>query len=256
MQKIKLITLAILSLIIFSCASNKDIIYLQDLDSETKLDTISFKSIKFKIDDRLTINISSNNPDAAKPFNLYLTSFNTGGLNASGQQQQQSYIVDEKGNINFPHIGAIKVAGLTRTVLEKQLEDLIRPYLPDVKAIVQLVNFRISILGEVNKPGDYNINRDKVSVLQAIGMAGDLTIHGKRKGIKLIREVEGGVTVYEIDLKSKELINSPFYYLEQNDVLYISPNKPRVNASISSPTNSYIISATGLLITIVSLLTR
>ncbi|MDO3693616.1 polysaccharide biosynthesis/export family protein [Wenyingzhuangia sp. chi5] len=262
MKGIKKIVLSLLTLGVISCASRKDIIYLQDVNDKTEqsnvleMDSVHFNPLTIKPDDRLTINISSINPEAARPFNLYLSSFNTGGLTANGQQQQQSYLVDKDGCISFPQLGDLKVAGFTRVQLEKHLEKKIKPFLPDVKANVQLVNFRISILGEVARPGEYTINRDKISVLQAIGLAGDLTIHGKRDNIKIMRDVEGAIKYYHIDLRSKGFMNSPAFYLQQNDVIYIEPNKPRVNAAISSPTNSYIISATGLLITIISILTR
>ncbi|MDO6802753.1 polysaccharide biosynthesis/export family protein [Wenyingzhuangia sp. 1_MG-2023] len=253
-----ILTTFVLSLfIISSCASRKDVIYLQDLADSNKIgfDTLSFSSPKFKTDDRLTINVSSINPEAARPFNLYVASFNLGGLRVN-QQEQQSYLVDNNGEISFPELGKLRVAGKTRIELESFLEEKLKPFLPDVKVNVQLVNFRISILGEVTRPGEFLINRDKTTILQALGLAGDLTIHGKRSDIKLIRENNGKLEYYKIDLRTKDLINSPAYYLQQNDVVYVSPNKPQVNASASSPTASYIISATGLLITIISILSR
>ena len=249
-------------LVLGACASRKDIIYLQDLKDvdnssiSVQVDSVYFTPPAFKPDDRITINVSSINPEAARPFNLYITSFNMGGANAIGQQQQQSYLVDKEGNISFPQLGDLKVTGMTRVQLQKDLEKKLKPFLPDVKVNVQLVNFRISILGEVSRPGEYIIDRDKISILQAIGLSGDLTIHGKREDIKVIRENNGRLTYYTLDLRSKDLVNSPAFYLQQNDVLYIAPNKPQVNASASSPTAQYIISATGLLITIISILTR
>ncbi|NJB83246.1 polysaccharide biosynthesis/export family protein [Wenyingzhuangia aestuarii] len=253
------IKLLLVCLLVVSCASRKDVIYLQDIattNENRESESINFKAPTFKRDDRITINISSINPEAARPFNLYVAAFNTGGLTSVGQQQQQSYLVDQKGEISFPQLGKLNVLGKTRIELEIDLENKLKSFLPDVKANVQLVNFRISMLGEINKPGEYTINRDKINILQAIGLAGDLTIHGKRDNIKLIREKNGEVIYYNLDLRSKDIVNSPAYYLEQNDVVYVEPNKPQVNASASSPTASYIISATGLLITIISILTR
>lgn len=248
-----------LVIITASCASRKDVIYLQGINSkeeQTLFKNLKFSAPTFKADDRITINISSVNPEAARPFNLYITSFNTSGIRATGTQQQQSYLVDKNGDISFPQLGKLSVKGKSRIELEEFLEMKLKPFLPDVKANVQLVNFRVSVLGEVAKPGEYIINREKTTILQAIGLAGDLKIHGKRDDIKIIREVDGDVKYYNIDLRSKDFINSPAYYLQQNDVVYVSPNKPQVNASASSPTASYIISATGLLITILSILTR
>jgi len=257
-MKFNFFKITILVLFIVSCASRKDVLYLQDVSSINDTvysDKVDFHPPRFKIDDRLTINISSINTEAARPFNLYVAAYNRGGV-ATNAQQQQSYLVDNAGNIRFPQLGDINVLGKTRTELEKYLEKELKVFLHDVKVNVQLVNFRISILGEVNNPGEYIVNRDKISILQGIGLAGDLKIHGKRDNVKLIRENNGEVNYYNLDLRSKEIISSPGFYLQQNDVVYVSPNKPQVNASASSPTASYIISATGLLITIISILTR
>lgn len=255
-EKISIISV-IITLLLSSCASRKDILYLQDLDKDKGIaESIKFTAPTFKTDDRITINISSVNPEAARPFNLYITSFNTSGTSAGGGAQQQSYLVDANGEIGFPQLGKLKVIGKTRIELESFLEEKLRPFLPDVKANVQLVNFRISILGEIKKPGQYSIDREKFSVLQAISIAGDLNIHGKREQIKLLREIDGEIHYFNLNLTDSKIINSPYFYLQQNDILYIPPNKPKINASTSSPTASYIISATSLLITVISLLTR
>lgn len=252
-----------LSLIFASCASRKDVIYLQDMFNSEEVSSsvidslkVEFSPPKFKVDDRVTINISSLNIKAARPYNLYISSYNMGGVTSAGQQQQQSYLVDSDGEISFPELGKIKIVGLTAVELEHYLEGKLKNELPDIKANVQLVNFRVSILGEVQKPGEYKIDRNKISLLQAIGLAGDLTIYGKRDNVLLMRESEGKLKYYNIDIRKKDLINSPVFYLKQNDVIYVSPNKPRINASASSQTASYIISATGLLVTLISLFTR
>ncbi|MGY6648820.1 polysaccharide biosynthesis/export family protein [Wenyingzhuangia sp. IMCC45574] len=243
-------------LILCSCASRKDVIYLQDLnDINQTINNSVYNMIKYKVDDRITISISSINAKAAAPYNLPLAAFNTGGQGI-GQQQLQSYLVDKNGEINFPRLGRINVLGKTRIELQEFLENLLKPFLPDAEANVQLVNFRISVLGEVKKPGEYIVNREKINVLQAIGLAGDLTIHGKRNDIKLVREIDGKLKYFKVDLRSKDLFSSEYFFLQQNDLLYVSPNKPQVNASASSPTASYLISATGLLVTIISILTR
>ncbi|WP_029489489.1 polysaccharide biosynthesis/export family protein [Ochrovirga pacifica] len=256
-RRVKKSVLVIIAVFVCSCASRKDIIYLQ---GNEQMDTISqenvFEMLKYKVDDRLTITVSSINPEAASPYNLFATAFNLGSATTNGQQQMQSYLIDSNGEISFPQLGKLKVAGKSRIELEAFIEKKLKPFLPDAKVTVQLVNFRISVLGEVQKPGEFIINREKINVLQALGLAGDLTIYGKRNEIKLIREEDGNLTYYELDIRSKDIFNSPYYYLKQNDVLYVTPNKPKVNASASSPTASYIISATGLIITVISLLTR
>lgn len=253
-----ILKLSMLLLIVCSCASKKDIVYLQDIIVSDKNKTINvdYKMPVFKIDDRLIINISSTNAEAARPFNLFIIPQNSGGVSASGQVQQQSYLIDVNGEIDFPELGKISVLGKNRIELEDELEEYLKPFLPDVKANVRMVGFRVSVLGEVNRPGEFSFNRDKVSILQALGLAGDLTIYGTRHDIKLIRNEEHQIKYYNIDLTKSDFISSPQYFLQQNDVIYVAPNKARVNASVSSPTASYMISATGLLITIISILTR
>ncbi|MDB4297224.1 polysaccharide biosynthesis/export family protein [Flavobacteriaceae bacterium] len=259
MKIIKNTTLLLLLLIV-SCASRKDILYLQETDSidvgQNNTGSPLYNLPKFKPDDRLTINVSSINSEAARPFNLYLASFSNGGLSSGVQPQQQSYLIDNKGNIEFPQLGKISVIGKNRIELQDYLTNELKIFLPDAKVNVELVNFSISILGELISPGQYIVNRDKISILQAISLAGDLTIHAKRNNIKVVREVNQKYKYYNLDLTSKDIVNSPAFYLQQNDVVYVSPNKARINASASSPTASYIISATGLLITIISILTR
>ena len=243
-------------MIITSCASRKRVVYFQDVKKEQKIIVKNYKEPTLKVDDRITINVSSIDPETAAPFNLPVVAFNTSGISVGGQPQMQSYLINKYGKINFPQLGEIEVVGLTRTELEKKIQNKIIKYIPDVKVIVQLVNFRITILGEVQKPGEYIISRDKVNILQAIGLAGDLTIHGKRETVKLIRESKGIIKTHILDLTSTDVLDSKNYNLQQNDIIYVAPNKPRINAAAASPTASYLISATGLLITIITFILR
>lgn len=252
--------LSVVALWMVSCASRKDLLYMQNLDSLSKNkivaeDTISFNAPKIQIDDKLLINITSIDAKTVKPFNGYVNSY-TEDDRTSVSPLLQLYLVDQNGQINLPQIGKITVTTMSRIELETSLIEKIKPLVPDVKVNVQLINFRVTLLGEVTKPGEYAIKGDKVTLLQAIGMAGDLTIYGKRTNIKVVRHEGNKVQYYNVDITSSDFIKSPVYYLRQNDVVYVEPNQPRMNNSQASTTTSYIISATGLLITILSILTR
>ena len=211
------------------------------------------KPIIYKPDDILTINVSALDPDTVKPFNLQVVSNNDSNLlNAGGQQQFQSYLIDYDGNIDFPVLGKLKVAGLNRTELTSMLVEKISEYANNPIVNVRLSNFTITILGEVRNPGTFTIQDERITVLEALGLADDLTIFGKRKNVLLIREVDGKKKFAKIDLTSVNAVNSPVYYLQQNDVIYIEPNNARIRSSTYNQNNSVLISAIGTLTTIIA----
>jgi polysaccharide export outer membrane protein len=188
-----------------------------------------------------------------KPFNLQVVSNNDSNLlNAGGQQQFQSYLIDYDGNIDFPVLGKLKVAGLNRTELTSMLVEKISEYANNPIVNVRLSNFTITILGEVRNPGTFTIQDERITVLEALGLADDLTIFGKRKNVLLIREVDGKKKFAKIDLTSVNAVNSPVYYLQQNDVIYIEPNNARIRSSTYNQNNSVLISAIGTLTTIIA----
>lgn len=240
----------------FSCKTSKEIIYLQDIDTGKVSAVDSEHSITIQPKDMLSIIISCKDPELAAMFNLPVVSYQTGSeiVNSStGTQRLTGYVVDESGYIDFPIIGKIEVAGLNRW----QLQDKIRQalidgnLLKDMVVTVEFMNFKISILGEVNSPGSYKIEGDKVTILEAISMAKDLTIYGKRDQVYVIREDNNKRTSYRVDLRSTELFQSPVYYLKQNDIIYVQPNKVRAGQSTINENNMKSVS---LWISIASLL--
>ena len=249
------LVISIISFIfITSCASRKDLVYFQDEPLEAGLLVSEPEQLIYKPDDILTINVSALDPDTVRPFNLPVIANNTNdGLNAQAQLQVQSYLVDYDGNIQFPVLGALKVEGLTRTELTSLLTEKISAYANDPIVNVRLANFTITIIGEVSRPGTFTIQDERITLLEALGMANDLTIYGARKNILIIREVEGKKKFATIDLTSINTVNSPVYYLQQNDVIYVEPNRARIRSSNYNQNNNVLIAAIGTLTTIVAI---
>ena len=237
-----------------SCGSRKNIVYFQDEPIDDVI-TSEPKQLIYKPDDILTINVSAFDPETVKPFNLTLVAGgnDVSSLNAQGGLQQQTYLVDYDGNIEFPVLGTLKVAGLTRTQLTDMLTEKISEYATDPIINVRLANFTVTILGEVRNPGTFTIRDERVTVLEALGLADDLTIFGKRKTVLLIREVDGKKKFATIDLTSVNTVNSPVYYLQQNDVIYVEPNNAKIRASSYNQNNAVLISAIGTLATIATI---
>ncbi|WP_138434062.1 polysaccharide biosynthesis/export family protein [Winogradskyella algicola] len=254
MKKRNLVLHLIAILVLTSCGSRKNIIYFQDEPLQGDVLVSEPKELIYKPDDILTINVSALDPDTVAPFNLTLVS---GGninnpLTAQGGLQQQTYLVDYEGNIEFPVLGTLKIAGLTRTELTDMLTEKISEYAKDPIVNVRLSNFTFTILGEVQNPGTFTIPDERITIIEALGMASDLTIFGKRKNVLLIREIDGKKKFAKIDLTSVNVINSPVYYLQQNDVIYVQQNNARVRASSFNQNNSVLISAIGTLATIIA----
>ncbi|RKE95296.1 polysaccharide biosynthesis/export family protein [Ichthyenterobacterium magnum] len=249
--------IAILALaLISSCASKKDIVYFQDepVNDQTILNT-KFE-LAYKTDDLLTIDVSALDPDAVRPFNLPAVTYNSGGLSAQGNVIRQTYLVDPDGNIEFPVLGTLKIGGLTRAQASDFLKEKLSEYVKNPIVNIRLINFTISVLGEVNRPGTFTIQDERISLVEALGLAGDLTIYGERNNVFLVREVDGQKKYAKFDLTSINVVNSPVYYLTQNDMIYVTPNDARVRQSSYNPNNSLIISAVGVLATITAILIK
>ena len=170
----------------------------------------------------------------------------------------QTYLVDNAGNINFPILGSIHVGGLTKSQAEKMIQDQIKPFMAEAEnpiVTVRMPGYQISVIGEVARPGTFTVSREKISILEALAQAGDLTIYGQRKNVQLIREDSTGQkSIHIFDLTDANIINSPYFYLQQNDVIYVTPNKVKAqNSSVGSMTTLWF-SATSILISLTSLL--
>lgn len=246
-------SILIMSLLIFSsCASKKDVVYFQNTGTfETLVDKNSFTP-KFKVDDLVSIHISTLNSEASVPFNLFRGA-SEGGIRA----EQVDYLIDKEGEIDFPVIGKLKISGLSseevRVLLRKELSD----YLKNPIINIRLKNFTITILGEVTRPGTYPVSGERITILEALGFAGDLTVKGVRDNVMVIRDFDGTKVYTRIDLTKKEVMSSPVFYLTQNDVVYVEPNKSAITASSLDNRATIAISIASVLITSsVLLLTR
>ncbi|WP_299061932.1 polysaccharide biosynthesis/export family protein [uncultured Polaribacter sp.] len=249
-------TFILLILLISSCVSNKDIAYFQFDEIEQNKVSNRFKTI-FKPDDLLQITISSEDIDAAMPFNLPAVTFGASNSAAIGSPRQQNYLIDSKGEIDFPILGKLKLGGITREQAIELLKTKLSPdYISNPTINIRIANFKITVYGDVQRPGTFTIPNERVSILDAIGLAGDLNISGRRDNVMVIREEGNRKVKYKVNLLSNKTLTSPVFYLQQNDVVYVEHNKARIQSAISNTSVSLFISVTGLLITIVSLLTR
>lgn len=245
-------------LLAFSCKPRKELVYYQNIDALKSSEQLNSYEIKIQPDDLLMIIVSADDPETAIPFNLSTISvpsvINNNVMNARGQESMQSYLVDASGTIDFPVLGKLKVGGLSRSELMKLLETKISSYIKNPIINIRLTNFKISVQGEVTVPGTYSINSDRVTLIEAISMAKDLTIYGKRDNVLVIREVNGVKSYTRVDITKADFINSPFYYLAQNDVVYVEPSKTRINGAAVGANTGVIISITSLLITVITLI--
>jgi polysaccharide export outer membrane protein len=186
--------------------------------------------VRINSDDLISIMVNSKDPELVQMFNLPMVSYQYSASGyVGGTQRMLGYLVDKNGNINFPQLGEINVRGLTRFELSerisRELKD--RGLVNDAVVTVQFLNFKVSVMGEVVRPGTFEVDSDRITILDALSKAGDLTIYGRRDNLKVIREENGERIVAIVDLRSMDLMNSPYYYLKQNDIVYVEPNKAR-----------------------------
>ena len=209
--------------------------------------------------DILTITVSTTNPEAATPFNLTISNtLNATGQMYSGSGVLQTYLVDNNGEIEYPVVGKIKVAGLTKNECQELVKSKIKAFLAedeDPIVTVRMSSYRVTIIGEVRSPGVIPVGTEKMSILEALASAGDLTIYGKRDNVMLIREeANGQKTVHRLNLNDANIISSPYYYLQQNDIVYVEPNGVQAkNSAIGSSTTIWF-SFVGIVTSVASLL--
>lgn len=242
-------------LLLNSCASKKEILYLQDIES-AGVGAIDYQSATIQPNDILKITVESLSPEAAMPYNKIVqqstTSQNLDILKLDG------YVVSLNNSIHFPVLGELSTKGKTVQDLEAFISDRLHTegHLSDARVNVRLINAKVTVLGEVNKPGTINYTEPNMTLLQALGYAGDLTINGKREDILLTREVDGVRKVTHIDLTSAEFMNSEFYFIKPNDMIVVNPNNPKVKESGFIGNVSTILTIASLALSITILLTR
>ncbi|WP_433895708.1 polysaccharide biosynthesis/export family protein [Sphingobacterium mizutaii] len=237
-----------------SCASRKDLVYFQP--DSTELNTsFELNAPKLQPGDILAISVTADDIRATEPFNQ-LSPYNNSGTLQGTNPFIPTYAIDVNGNVDFPKIGKIALAGKTRTEAMKILKDEVSKYIVNPGISMEIRNFRITILGEVKNPGSFSINNDRITLLEAIGLAGDLTINGVRNNVMVIREQNGIKNEFRVDLTKKNALNSPVYYLAQNDVIYVEPNGARIQSSKYTQNTSIFVSIASLIITIVAVVVR
>ena len=246
------------TLLLTGCGSVQNVAYLQNSDS------INFENSRFLYDarimpkDQITISVNTTTPEASLPFNLLLQNAYTQGRSMAGAGSLMPYLVNNDGYINFPIVGPLKVGGLTKSEAEQLVTEKIRPYLAESEkpvVTVTMASYSVSVLGEVARPGSFQVSREKITIFEALAQAGDLTIYGVRDRVKLIREdATGKKSIVTLNLNDANIINSPYYYLQQNDVVYVEPNKVKAQNSKVGQTTTLWFSATSILISLTSLL--
>ena len=260
MKKLSLFFTVSLVLAFFSsCGSVKNIAYIQNSDSVNYDRSQYLYDAKIMPKDELTISVNTTNPEVSLPFNLLMqNAYQQGRTLSTTGGTLMPYLVDTEGCINFPIIGRLQVAGLTKRQCERMIQDKIRPYLAESEnpiVTVRMSSYSISVLGEVARPGSYMVSREEINVLEALAQAGDLTIYGVRDRVKLIRKnASGRKEIHTLNLNDANIVNSPYFYLQQNDIVYVEPNKVKAqNSSVGSMTTLWF-SATSILISLTSLL--
>lgn len=252
-KKISILNLSFLMLaavsLLTSCGSSKDVTYFKNREAFDQAVKGYLVDARIMPKDVLSIVVNTTTPTASFQFNL---------VTPTTQTQMQSYLVDNDGMIKFPVVGELKVGGLTKNEAEQLITKAITPYLAESEnpvVTVRMSSFSISVLGEVNVPGTFTVAREKINVLEALARAGDLTIYGVRNNVTLIREdEEGNKSYHTLNLNDANIVNSPYYFLQQNDIIYVEPNKIKAQNSAIGTSTSLWLSATGILMSVATLL--
>ena len=256
MQKAKKVILLVLIIGLSSCVSKKDITYFQYDEIEQASVSNSYQTV-FKPDDLLQITISAVDFETVKSFNLPAVSFASTTDRAIGTPQQQTYLIDNDGFIDFPIIGKLKIGGLTRKESISMLKSKLDPdYVKNPTINIRIANYSVTVLGDVRNPGTYTIPNERITLLEAIGLAGDLNITGKRNTVKVFREIDGKKLKFEVDLRSNKIFTSPVYYLQQNDLVYVDQNKSSSQDAAFNRNTGLFVSIGSIIVSLIAVLTR
>ena len=250
----------ILLLVLSSCGSVKNVAYLQNSDSISFTRSEYLYEARIMPKDVLTITVNTVNPEASAPYNLVVrpTLTSTSSTVGTSGGSLQTYLVSNEGTIDFPVLGNLEVGGLSKSECEKMIHDKLVPFMNTAEnpvVTVRMSNYKISVLGEVNRPGMFTVGNEKINILEALAQAGDLTIYGVRDHVKLIREdAKGRKNVVTLNLNDANIINSPYYYLQQNDIVYVEPNKVKARNSGIGQSTTLWLTSTSILVSLASLL--
>lgn len=250
--------LMVMIMLIGSCSGSKQVAYFQNIDSISLAASRGLYEAKIMPKDELTITVITTNPQASVPFNLTVSNtIGSSGQLSNGQGSLQGYLVDNNGNINFPVLGTIHVGGLTKNQAEEKIRDGVKPYLAASEnpiVTVRMSSYRVTVVGEVGSPRVIPVSTEKMSIIEALAQAGDLSIYGKRNNVLLIREdATGQKQAHRLNLNDANIFNSPYYYLQQNDIIYVEPNGVKAkNSGIGSSTTIWF-SFIGIVTSVASL---
>lgn len=235
--------LTLSTLLVSGCTSYQKSLYLQNEQVLNESPEGQLYDFRIMPKDELTILVSTTDPEASAPFYRKIGQSKEGGSSSTmgmGDANLLSYLVDNQGNIDFPVLGMVKVMGLTNRECEALIREKLQPYLKEVPNVtVRTSNYKFSVLGEVGRPGTYSTDAEKVTVFEALAQAGDMTLFSVRDDVQLLREDSTGIRrVYHLDLTQADVAQSPYFYLQQNDVLYVKPTKAKVNSNTFSGNTS------------------
>lgn len=248
MRFIKRYSLILCSVILVSsCVSRQDIAYFQEIENLASKDNL--ESITFKPNDMVSIVVSAASMEAVAPFNINVAS-QTSSMGGGGTGSHASYMVSADGEIEFPILGTINVLGMNTKGLQGYLKERISEYVRDPIVNVRILNFSVSIIGAVNSPGTFPISGERISIIEALAMAGDLAIFGRRDNILIVRELDGKKTYKYLDIRDPEILNSDYYYLKQHDIVYVEPNRSAMQNAIANRNITVFISVASFLFTL------
>ena len=246
----------LLVFLFFSCASRNDVIYLLDVEKNTSETISSSYTTVFQPDDLLVINVTTPNNKGVEAFNLPIQAVNITTNAATGVQKQITYLVKKDGTIEFPVLGTVKIAGMSMIEAVTYFKKELSVYIIDPIINIEWANFKFSVAGDVNKPGQFLLKNERITIFEALSLAGDLNITGLRSEVLVVREHNGERKFFQLDLRSKDIFNSEAYYIKQNDYIYVAQNKAEVNSSVYNRNAPLYISVASVLISLIAVLSR
>lgn len=250
---------------VFACKPRAELNYLKDIEQVAVETSLKNSRSTIQPGDQLIITVTARDMDVVRPFNqAYSSSANVVQYSSPSSNSQQqvmpvagpTYIVDTDGNISFPVIGKISTAGLNQEEFRDKIRGMLTRYIKDPVVDLKITNYKVTVLGEVTRPGTYVIPDGNVTVLSALGLAGDLTMYGVRQNVLVVRNIDGEISKQRIDLTSANFINSPVYYLKQNDVVYVESNETKQKTARLDPNTGIYISVASIVIGLLALLIK
>ncbi|UOR04475.1 polysaccharide biosynthesis/export family protein [Hymenobacter aerilatus] len=250
---LRLLSFIAVLIAVSGCAADRNLVYFSNLKNsdEFQVPVTSVVSPKIQPDDLLSITVSSLNPESNVLFNNGVIPSTSGNLPATPTRIDNGYLVDANNNINFPVLGLIKLGGLTKEEATTKLTDAIRIHVKNPIVNIRFLNFKITVIGEVTRPASFTIPTERINILEALGLAGDMTAYGKRENVLIIREKDGLRTTTRVNLNDKNILSSPYFYLQQNDIVYVEPDKAK---ALQVSTRTYYLPIVLTAISVISIL--